>query len=117
MLARLAKPTAPSGPHTAEDAKQIILKYRIMLKKTEEEHKKTIANANAQLAQLVNETNRAVLTQVEGSEVQHEKPQSAWIKGTDDEDFLLCNKAAVKQFEQLFEGFQEVIDLLQNQSK
>lgn len=117
MLARLAKPTSPSGPHTDEDAKQIILKYRIMLKKTEEEHKETIANANAQLAQLINETDQAVLAPLEGSEGQHETPQSVWIKGSDDEDFLLCNKAAVKQFEQLFEGFQEMIDLLQQQSR
>lgn len=117
MLARLAKPTSPSGPHTDEDAKQVILKYRIMLKKTEEEHKKTIANANAQLAQLIDETDQAAAAQVESSMTQYEKPQSAWIKGADDEDFLLCNKAAVKQFEQLFEGFQEVIDLLQQQSK
>lgn len=93
------------------DVASAIEAYTTFLKSTEEQHKKTIADAHAQLEALI----AATAAPAPAPEVEPVAPQSVWITDNDGDKLLLLNEAAVEQITLLFTGFQEVIELLKKE--
>lgn len=85
---------------------QTLTDYKKLLDKMSQQYAKTIADANAQMQQL--------LLKASEETKQPEKPDSAWIE-KDGDRYLLMNKAAVDHMNGMFEQFKGVIEELMKQ--
>lgn len=75
----------------------------------EEQHKKTIEEANTRL--------NALIAHAEAGESHDpaqpvQSPQSAWVTGNDDERFLMLNEEAVDVINAVIGGIKDVVELL-----
>ena len=89
----------------SEDLQEYLKAQREMIAELTIQHQKVIEDSTKRLEDMI--AKAATVTQAPETQAQ-----SAWITGNDGERFLMLNESAAQQFDQLFEKFKEVIELL-----